>query len=372
VGIRRPSRRLWRLPYIVIPLALAACSEPVTRLDSGTGGATRPLYLHQVTAPDSTALALRDPWIADAGSSGEVVAASGVTSLLPVEFSVAGGGVRSVGQLGTGPGQIDLVVNVSFKADSAVVLDRSGRISVYDPNGEYVRTLRQVVDGFCQILFLRGDTIAVFKPILTPARFGFPIHLIAPNGDTVRSFGSDDRSVEALFMVPQFLAVSRENDSSFWVAHRDKYVVELWATSGLLLKRLTLTRSWFPQMTKAAFNLAAERPQTEIAAIHRADNGHLVVLINRARSDWRATRALTNEEPPVLLPSDHAKYLEQVVEVLDSATGRLEASTVSRGRYMTRIMQSGDFLGFREGPKRVQLPVILRLAGSSTTRGEVK
>ena len=151
--------------------------------------------------------------------------------------------------------------------------------------------------------------------------------------------------------------LARATDSSVWVARRDRYVLELWNTSGTREKQLTPSRDWFPPLVKDVVNPAVERPGTQLGGISLDAHGHLIVVLVRARSDWKPMRGGKGEEFPVFDPLTRLDPFEAVIEVLDTESGALIASHVFTDlRSSGRFLANGLLVGYK--PTKDEAPAI--------------
>ncbi len=244
--------------------------------------------------------------------------------------------VRTIGGIGDGPGEYRFLQFLMVKEDSLVVQSAWKPFMVYGPGGGYVRSLRTDVGmmGTGRGLAMRGDTLVLAQDLDGPGTPGEPLHLLAPNGQVVRSFGSrgepvPDRKADPFAMLREVMA---ESDSSFWVARRDRYVLELWHINGTLERVLAPTRDWFPTMAGSPGDPLEVRPPTSLVSIGRDAHGHIVVVMARAAADWKPEprKPVDGTRPPVVdsrvLARQQSKF-EWVIEVLDPETGTLLAST---------------------------------------------
>lgn len=322
-------------------LALVGCGDRQTARtetgpDNGALSATlvgeNSLSLHELSRP----------FRALSSGRGTYFLAARTTDRLIIEIdSATGDVVRTIGGIGEGPGEYRDLGMMLMKGDSLFVQNPiSGVMAIYSPDGEYVHSRPfEIAVQAGEAVRLRGDTMLVAEPKQLPETFGLPLHLVGPDGTRIMSFGAEDRTVEPGFFTPQLRTLARATDSSVWVARRDRYELELWNTRGTLEQRLAPTRDWFPQMLKDVVNPTVERPETQLGGISLDAHGHLVVLLLRARTGWAPVQAKGPGDLPAYDPLTAFDPFEAVIEVLDTASGELVASSV-----FTHLRSSGRFL----------------------------
>lgn len=226
----------------------------------------------------------------------------------------------------------------------------TGRVLVYDPQGDYARQFD--ADVPIQVggaLRLRGDSILVAEPYTSPEAFGLPLHLLTPDGKRVLSFGAEDRTVEPGRFFPRVRVTALESDSSFWVARRDRYQIELWNTAGLMERSNTLSREWFPPMSADPGDPSLAKPVAQLAGLHRDEHGHLVVVLLRARDGWKPRVQPPGGSESAVDPFEVLGHFETVVEILDPITWDLIATKVVPHVRTAGVFAPGGFLvGFAQ------------------------
>jgi len=283
----------------------------------------------------------------------------------------AAGLVGLIGSFGEGPGEYSLPIFLIEKSDSLIVFDVSGRVSVFGPDGNFERIAFRnpaMTQSAGQGAVLRGDTLLLAQHIPSLGEFGYPLHIVSPDGQIIRSFGVDDRTVDPDFMMNQWRMIANENDSSVWAVGPAAYSLELWSMSGVLLRVLEPQRSWWiPMVWDGSPQRGSERPHSRATALYKDQEAdELLVLIHRAREDWRPPGDEAEGGASHLLTDDLA-YIEQIVEVLDSRTGDLRTVVVNdTGVYFLRFLSDGRLFGVRGTEDGLYLPSIWRI-GSSTT-----
>lgn len=322
--------------------------------------------LQLVAEGKGDAVDMSRPLVVRSGPGGLLYVGSQRLSGLPMVLDSTLSFVRTLGGRGEGPGEITEVANLYPKGDSVVVGDQRLITALFGPDGGYVRSLPRAVSWIGQVFTFRGDTLLLTEPISSELLFGLPLHLISPDGDTVRSFGSDDRSFDIRRTMAMYRVITPESDSTFWAARVDRYELQRWHISGELLKLLRVDRPWFHPQLSDRNGTNAEPMPTRIKGIHLDADGHLLVMIERARSDRPDEPDVGTREVHVessLL--DRLAYMEQLIEVLDAESGELLGEVQLPGKYLINFVDDDRLVALMEGSNGEELPVVYRLARPS-------
>lgn len=324
--------------------------------------------LERVAVGTGDSVDMGRPLLVRSGPHGELYVATQRLSGLTMVLDSSANLVRTLGARGEGPGEFNYVAQLYPKGDSVVVGDLRGAAAMFAPDGRFIRALALPINLIGQTVLLRGDTLLAQMSIMNEERFGLPLHLMAPNGDTVRSFGAEDRSFNPRLSVAAYRMVAPETDSTFWVARIDKYRIERWHMSGHLLQVLAHDRPWFTPRTEDWDGSQRERPPSRIKQIHQDRAGRLLVLLERARADWRPeSGAGRGREPsgPNSLPGQ-MRYFEHVIEILDPVSGALLATLTGGDTYLMNFVDDDRLVGIQPGPGGEEWPVVYRVTHSTT------
>lgn len=303
-------------------------------------------------------------WAA-ARSDKSVVISKLTVSDLPGVLDSLGNVLTVLGRPGRGPGEFTAPAVGTIRADSIIISDFNSGLMLFDPAGNFVRSLPYRVMGAHALLLMRGDTLLLVQPLRTPDRFGLPFHILPPGEGAVRSFGSDDRSVSPDFVLRERRVVAGETDSTFWSARRDRYTLERWHINGTRIAVIEPDRSWFPPMSKDPGPLDQERPSTTITSLVLDSHGHLLVLLQRARDDWRPSGGQQSHVEPGTgsVLSDRLQHIEQLIEVLDTATGSLVKTIRNHSdTYLVRLLTDGRVISLGTGPYDRQIATVWRVS----------
>lgn len=350
---------LWNgLVAMVIIGAVACTTERAT-----TPADADEWALERIAVGTDDAVDMGRPLIVRSGPDGLLYVATQRLSGLAMVLDSSANLVRTLGARGEGPGEFTYVAQLYPKGDSVVVGDLRGAAALFDHDGRFVRALASSINVIGQVVLLSGDTLLVPMSIMNEERFGLPLHLMAPNGDTVRSFGAEDRSYNPRLTVAAYRIVAPQTDSTFWVARIDKYQIERWHINGQLLQELTLERPWFTPRTEDWDGSQSERPPSRIKQIHQDRDGHLLVLLERARADWQPEMgAVKGREGsgPNSLPGQ-MRYFEHLIEVLDPTNGTLLTTLSGGDTYLMNFVDDDRLVGIQPGPDGEEWPAIYRV-----------
>ncbi len=298
------------------------------------------------------------PFLAAAAPHHGIYVSTQAVSGLVEQLDSLGRVVRVLGRQGEGPGEYQRPTIVLADSGRVLINDNFGNWHVFDTLGRPIQTITSTVPGATQGLLLRGDTVLVAQSASEPERFGYPLHLVAPDGRTVLSFETEDRTDNPSHRFARYRALARESDSTFWVARMDRYEIELWSTAGKRLKSLAMQRDWFPPFDVDPQSIDRERPLGMLLKLHRDGHGHLLVLLRRARADWKA-RPITGRG--WMSPTDGMEFIDEVVEVLDQRTGTLLGSFVQRDVPILGFLDDGRVFGVSADASGRQLPFVGRV-----------
>jgi hypothetical protein len=262
-------------------------------------------------------------WAAD--SRGRILLASGWE--VPVRVFEADG--RFAGTLrpeapgDTLPLSIGLV-SVSPGDTVHLVDDLRGLHLVLDPAGRVVRrhTPTPLRPASMRLLLPGGGAVGTGS-VPTRENVGYPLHLLAPDGAVVRSFGADvPEDVPGRSMDLRKLA--RAGDDAVWAGHLTRYRIERWSLGGARQAALVREVPWFPAYTSMRW-VPGEAPHPILMALREDAEGRLwsVVRVADARlRDARPVVADSARRDPAA-PYDPEELYDTMVEVIDPTCGRV-------------------------------------------------
>lgn len=132
--------------------------------------------------------------------------------------------------------------------------------------------------------------------------------------------------------------------------------------NGQLLQTLNLERSWFPPLTEDWDGKVSKPYPTMLKAIHQDRDGHLIVILERARPGFLSPATVPDREPtePSSL-TDHLEFMEQVIEVLDPSTGSLLGTVENRDTYLLYPLEDDRIVAIGSTADGAEFPIVYRL-----------
>ena len=202
-------------------------------------------------------------------------------------YSDAGRFLNQIGRSGEGPGEFKLISSLLPLDSSIAVLDITGRLQFFDPEG---RTLRQTRLPFpptgrsavwAQDL---GWVIAANVP--TPERAGFPLHVVdLEDGSVDRSFGSVSGESRLSEVGRGHRVLAQGPAGAVWAAPLYEYRIGLWTPDGLQ-RSLVRDARWFPPASQSTLAHGwSERPNTVLTGL-AATSSELWVKFRVADERW--------------------------------------------------------------------------------------
>lgn len=273
-------------------------------------------------------------------------------------FDGSGRFLRVIGREGEGPGEFRRIsALVITPGDSLYVLDNgNSRLTAFSPAHGMVRTapLPFGVD-YPKVHYLPNDLLLVNANVRTPELLGLPLHIVAPDGEHVRSFGSTDRAFRPDF--PQFLrrwtALSR--DGTVWSAYPKQYVLERWTRSGRLVERLTVEAEWFEPYLEFRYPTPDQPAFPNVQSIYEDAAGLIWCALVVPDEDWAEGlgEPRVSEGQPYYEVEDLAAVYDTRLDVIDPRTRRVLASHLLDG-YPIQFLADGKMITYRE-PRGVPL-----------------
>lgn len=288
------------------------------------------------------------------GPDGKIVAfrtyAPGVVTM----YSDSGRYSRSFGRAGRGPGEFGanpLSVSLHIDSDGRVHIIEGDRHTVVERGLDSLVRTNRVPANFIDALPLDGDRTVVTT---RGGGGGHPsqVQIIDADGrvSPIVSSPSGDPAV-------RYLAPSR--NGGFWVAHRDRYLVEEYDREGARVRTLARDHDWFEPLEAGTPPPAAFSRPT-LLDLYEDESGRLWLLIRVPEPDReRRERALGSGQ--VRLDAlDWSAVQDTRIEVLDLETGELLASTSFD--QALRLLEGGYVLGRSELPSGLLQAHVSRLS----------
>jgi hypothetical protein len=238
-------------------------------------------------------------------------------------FDSSGTLLTRLGRSGAGPGEYRSIRKVAISnLDSIYVSDWGlGRLTVYSPDLSFVRSQPF---PYTSDLVLADGSFVVAQQISTREEIGYPVHLFAPDGIRLRSFGIDvpeHRSDRGL-LTTRHVAPAR--DGSLWLVAPGRYYFEKWnPSSGQLEHSVRVQQDWFAEMGEWPDNERV-RPPSIIESFWESERGLLWVVLRVADANWVPPRNANQER--ILDPDEYDQLFDWLIEVVEPTAGTVVAS----------------------------------------------
>jgi hypothetical protein len=242
-----------------------------------------------------------------------------------VVFDSTGALLGRIGRQGAGPGEFSRIsYPVVGTGDSIFVADYFlGRLTVIGPDLEISRMESQVLSA--PDIVLDDGHFVVARQISTPEQIGYPLHLMSPSGQLLRSFGTDVPQHRGDLRWLTTRVAGPGANGTIWAAPPGRYVLEQWnPRTGERLQQVEVASDWFVG-APGPHDDPMSPPDPLVDKIFERDGLVWVLLRDKALS-WRPPpRSEAHLERPVTAESYDATY-DWVFEIVDPATGRVVAS----------------------------------------------
>lgn len=194
------------------------------------------------------------------------------------------------------------------------------------------------------VMHLTTNELVTNGVVGTPARFGYPLHIVDVSGRILESFGLvDEYRGLAPTGVRNILLMADAFDGNVWVAHLHRYDIELWnVNTGVLRNSTRYDRDWFPDSA----DKNSSRPA--ILAIQASSDGYLWVVgrhVPRALATQRQRTADSRSQMVnAALPVPRHDW-RLVIEVIDVSDMTVVASIEWAGFY-GGFVSAGELFSF--------------------------
>jgi hypothetical protein len=266
-------------------------------------------------------------------------------------FTEKGQVIKRFGRKGKGPGEFEGLMHIEIgPGDSVHVFDYGGaRGSVYSPDLKFIRAT-QVFGGqrFHHVILPNGDYFMYATP--SPQSDSL-MTLHSSTGKLIRRYPPVWRRLADPYASIQFDRVlTSAGGRSVWVAHTDRYEIEKWDGDGTVDQILDRQTDWWTKPSSSYPYFPRERkPEPILKALYRAPDGLLWTVIGVSKPDWKQLDrpSATRGERPVMAPSEHMKFFDTIIEVIDPQTGALITSR--RFPFVLQSIRTGNIaIGLRE------------------------
>lgn len=255
-------------------------------------------------------------------------------------FDSDGAHLQTVGRRGQGPGEYISVSALAMIDGRLHVFDSPARRrTVLDSAFTVLRTARIPGQPISLAAFAR-DTLVVNTSIRTRDLAGYPLHVLAPDGEVVRSMGYVE-GYRVDFRTSDMRQLARAADDEFWAAHTTEYVIERWGLDGARRAVIELVTDWFDGYTGNCCTFDPEvPPKPRLKSIEVDSNGWVWVISSVSDPEWHEALVDGETGPGSFWVDDWNGFYDSVVDVIDPGSNELIAS----GRfdeYFTRWIEPG-------------------------------
>ena len=259
-------------------------------------------------------------------------------------FDSTGVQVDLIGRRGQGPGEFEWIIPPAVgSGDSLLVWDGVlRRTAVYSPTLEFVRDYRF---PFPPVYVFEDGSILVNQNIPDPDHIGYPLHVLAPDGEILRSFGQDPPEFRADRAAAYSRALAVTGEGQIWTSPGQWLELELWDPwTGERIRELST--EWPEFRIDESGGREADprryRPSTRVGGLLHEPEGVLWVVLRAAAPDWEADYGPDEPIPRRGITSDEReRFYEWIVLAVDDASG--EVLGEARFPHSLRVPPASDF-----------------------------
>jgi len=319
----------YQVPLVLAVLMVATpglslAQDQTAVLREGCGTCTLEWHRVAVLGDERQAL-LGAPGALTRDSHGRYFAVSEALLQQVLVFDSTGRFLRTIGRKGRGPGEYGKAAYVVVgPGDTLLVVDNFlQRITRLTPDLDVAGIVPLPGSFNWDIIPLQDGAGIMNLYVGTPERVGLPLHVVDPSGAIRLSFGAEaPEPVRRDLISTTWRKLALSPDGNIWSARINQYRLTLWDLYGHRLRALTRDVEWFKSWITLE-NFAPNRPpHTWIRAIHQDAAGLLWVLASVPDTNWNAALDVqTTPEGRFYVPSDHNKFFDTIVEVIEPGSG---------------------------------------------------
>jgi len=239
---------------------------------------------------------------------------------------------RVLGRTGFGPGEFQNAWVIDVRSDTAWVTDYvQSRLTALPVLDELANPKSWILSGLAlpswASVRLQDGSLVLSSNWTHKDRIGFPLHRLQLDGSAT-SFGSKEPRYLPTQSRANLRSLALSHRGGFWAAHVEQYRVELYDQNGGVLKEYERGAPWFPPRSGPRLPPDPSRePIPHLSSIVEDSLGR--VWIFAVVGDVRYREAFEPPKSPADLPivTVWDRYFDTIIEILDSSTGRLLATT---------------------------------------------
>lgn len=237
---------------------------------------------------------------------------------------------HSFGINGEGPREVSSPYNFALiNQDSILVFAQNKMAVVALRTGAIVRELPQARGRVIGLPVTIGDDVFVSSAVADNGVVNGVHAFQLQSGAFAKSFGPVNRVPDRPPEMMSRRALAQSQSGQLWVAHADRYQIELWNADGKLVRSLVRNDDWLQSLSA---NKKREAPPTMVVGVYERE-GILWVLTVAPKSGAMFSHQSARTAG---LPS---AWWDTVIEAVDPAAGRVLASV--------RVPEA--YLGFHHG-----------------------
>jgi hypothetical protein len=261
------------------------------------------------------------------------------------------GTVKLIGTSGEGPEEYKRILSIGLDAHGSVVVVDGGnlRINILSATGAISSSARYSgpLYDLLNVVPLAGDTVLTSAVAQSGADLGVPIHAVdLSTTEVVASLGAPPAeyagALTALYQM-RYLSVSRDR-RTVAAAPMWRYSIDLFDWPSRVLRRTYLRKArWFRPVDLVQANPPRTRPPPVMMGVRLLDDGSILTLLRRPRSDWRkgyVEGGVTAEGAGEVVAE--ALVWETVMEHIDLAEGRVLARRVLDGLALGFVLGASE------------------------------
>ena len=327
--------------YVVVcSMMLAACEgssqrdhegQSITLRDSKSCRSCRIVFTPEVTLREGGEQfgGVSEGWLAR-DSRGRIYHRNMFVESVVLVFDSSGHFKQIIGRRGGGPGEfINIYGLMVGQGDTLYVFDQLDQ--AYTKIGPDHRTAQRTRHGIRihETIELSPGRLVINGTVSRPAHEGYVLHEVQDDS-IVRPLGAyvPPERRDRFHAAGLYRQLARVSDTTFWAAHYDSYTLELWTTSGRMLRRLVRRPEWF-EIADTRTLAGRINPFPHDLQIDSA--GNLWVMFHVRNRNWQT---LAIEGPPAIpdMPNLQSKtgsfydLISGVIEVIDPERGIVLAS----------------------------------------------